>query len=301
LDLLLNGFNYKRCYIVTPELFFCDSVDLLSTLRQFPNFIDVPSEQLKWFLDRAEEYHFAEQTTMTRSGEPIDYLTVLLSGKIRIDGGAADDIIVYDVPGAILGILPYSRMKAATFPIISEANTTVLRLHRDHLRSMAEHCYELTEVMVRQMTDRVRDFTRQIQQGEKMASLGRLSAGLAHELNNPVSAVVRSADALKSHMKATPERFKAVMAINLSEDEVDLVNELMFRRLKQYSPTLSMLEQSSLEDDLTDWLDDHAIDNTGELTESFVEFGFTLDDLDEIGDHVSEDNLAAVLGWIVNN
>ena len=90
---------------------------------------------------------------------------------------------------------------------------------------MTDHCYELTEIMVQQMTTRVRDFTRQIQQGEKMASLGRLSAGLAHELNNPVSAVVRLADALKSHMKATPERFKAVMSIQLPKDEIDLVNE----------------------------------------------------------------------------
>lgn len=276
-------------------------MDLVSTLHQFPNFVDVPEAQLQWFVERAEERHFSQSTTTTPAGVSIDYLTVLLSGRIRIDGGASDDIVVYDVPGCILGILPYSRMKAATFPVIADANTSVLQLHRDHLRSMTEHCYELTEVMVRQMTDRVRDFTRQIQQGEKMASLGRLSAGLAHELNNPVSAVVRSADALKGHMKATPERFKAVMSIQLPEEEVDLVNELMFRRLNAGKPSLSMLERNSLEDDLTDWLDDNSLENPEELTESLVEFGFTIDDLDEIGDRVSAENLPAILGWIVNN
>jgi signal transduction histidine kinase len=276
-------------------------MDLVSILRQFPNFAEVPPEQLQWFADHAEENHFPEQTTTSPAGAPIDYLTVLLEGRIRIDAGAADDIVVYDEPGSILGLLPYSRLKAASFPVVADANTMVLQLHRDHLRQMTEHCYELTAVMVWQMTDRVRDFTRQIQQGEKMASLGRLSAGLAHELNNPVSAVVRSADALKNHMKATPERFKAVMAIQLPDEEVDIVNELMFRRLSQLSPALSMLERNNRQDDLTDWLDDHDIQNPDDLTDSLVDFGFTVDDLDEIGDRVSDKNLGAVLNWIVNN
>jgi len=276
-------------------------MDLLSTLRQFPNLADVPDNQLQWFVDRAEQKHFSEQTTTTEAGAAINYLTVLLDGRIRIDGGAADDLVVYDTPGSILGILPYSRLKETTFALIADPDTTVLQLHRDHLREMTQQCYELTAVMVQQMTDRVRDFTRQIQQGEKMASLGRLSAGLAHELNNPVSAVVRSADALKSHMKATPERFKAVMSIQLPEDKVDLVNVVMFNRLKQEAPPLSMLERNSRQDDLTDWLDDHAIDNPDDLTDSLVEFGFTIDDMDEIGDRVSKKNLSAVLGWIVNN
>lgn len=276
-------------------------MDVVSTLRQFPNFDGVPTEQLLWFSEHAQKNHFPEQTTVSSAGAPIDYLTVLLEGRIRIDAGHTDDIVVYDEPGSILGVLPYSRLKEANFPVIADANTTVLQLHRDHLRNMTEHCYELTEIMVRQMTDRVRDFTRQIQQGEKMASLGRLSAGLAHELNNPVSAVVRSSNALKNHMKATPERFKAVMAIQLAQDEVDIVNEVMFRRLNQPSPTLSMLERNSRQDDLTDWLDDHAIENPDDLTDSFVEFGFTVDDMDEIGDRVSDENLVAVLGWIVNN
>lgn len=252
-------------------------------------------------VERAEEHEFSEQTTITQSGEAIDYLTLLLEGKIRIDGGAADDIVVYDTPGGVLGVLPYSRIKEAKFPVVADANTRVLQLHRDHLRNMTEHCYELTEIMVQQMTDRVRDFTRQIQQGEKMASLGRLSAGLAHELNNPVSAVVRSADALKNHMKATPERFKSVMAIQLAPAEVDVVNEVMFKRLQQEFTPLSMLERNSRQDDLTDWLDDNNIENPDDLTDSMVDFGFTVDDMDEIGDRVSADNLAAVLGWIVNN
>ena len=128
-------------------------MDLLSTLCVFPTFAHVPKEQLRWFVDRAEEHQFLEQITIAQPGKAINYLIVLLEGRIRIDAGAADDIVVYDMPGGIFGILPYSRMKEATFPLIADADTRVLQLHRDHLRDMSEHCYELTEIMVRQMPD----------------------------------------------------------------------------------------------------------------------------------------------------
>ena len=98
-------------------------MDLLSTLSLFPTFANVPNEQLQWFVDRAEEHQFLEQTTIAQPGKAINYLIVLLEGRIRLDAGAADDIVVYDTPGEIFGILPYSRMKEATCPLVACADT----------------------------------------------------------------------------------------------------------------------------------------------------------------------------------
>ncbi|WP_019988907.1 sensor histidine kinase [Rudanella lutea] len=270
----------------------------LATLRQFPQFADVPDEQLTWFIQRAEFRAYAEQTTLQPAGGDVDFLTLVLKGRIWIDGGA-DELVIYDAPG-ILGVLPYSRLRQVTFPVIADPGAEALHLHRDHLRDMTGQCYELTEVMVRQMTDRVRDFTRQIQQEEKMASLGRLSAGLAHELNNPVSAVVRAADTLSEQMNATPERFKSLMAIQLPAEPVERVVQVMFQRLQQKPPTLTMLERNALEDELTDWLDDRNVAESGDLIDSLVQFGFSPADLDEIGRQIPSENLSAVLGWVVN-
>ncbi len=96
-------------------------------------------------------------------------------------------------------------MKTNAEWVMATAPVQMLRLHRTHFPDLIHACYELTESLVHQMTTRVRDFTKLTQQNEKIASLGRLSAGLAHELNNPVAAVVRSADTLKTHMRATPK------------------------------------------------------------------------------------------------
>ncbi|RIV18704.1 GHKL domain-containing protein [Fibrisoma montanum] len=275
----------------------------VETLKQFPAFSAVPPEQLRWLLDRAEEESYPREHVITKPGEPIDYLTLVLDGRIRIDGGPngqADEIAVYD-PHSILGLLPFSRLVKAVSRVVAEQPSHVLLLHRNHLHEMPAACYELTEALVHQMTTRVRDFTKLVQQNEKLTSLGRLSAGLAHELNNPVAAVVRSADTLREHMRATPDAFKAIMRLDLSDEHVDAVNEALFRRLDQPPPALTLIERSNLEDELTDWLDDHDVPDSLDLAGPLVEYGFKVEDLDWVLDRVGDNNIGGVTNWLVNN
>lgn len=272
----------------------------LTDLRTFPAFEPVPDEQLQWLLDRAQEATYPANYTLNKSGDPIDHLRLLLEGSISIVESGAEDLIEYTAP-AILGVLPYSRLDKATFPVVTDTAVRVLDLHRDQLREMAVSCYELTAALVQQMTDRVRNFTQQAQQEEKMASLGRLSAGLAHELNNPVSAIVRNADALRQHMRATPEQFKAIIHLNLTDAQTDAVNEWLFEKLDNRVGPLSLLERSSLEDDLTDWLDEHNVPDAPDLAATLAEFRFDEADLDFIQEQVDEQNLASVLNWVTNN
>ncbi|MEZ0542367.1 sensor histidine kinase [Fibrella arboris] len=276
----------------------------LAALRDFPQFENVPDAQLVWLLERVDEENFPKGHVINEPGKPVDSLRLLLAGQIVITGQALEDMITYLAP-AVLGLLPYSRMAEARFPIVAETDVRTLALHRDHLRDMTRDCYELTETFVQQMTDRVRTFAHQVQQEEKMASLGRLSAGLAHELNNPVSAIVRNAEALKGHMRATPERFKEIMRLSLTDEQTDTVDEWLFDKLDHRAKPLSLLERSSLEDDLTDWLDDHNVSvddpGTADLASTLADFSFSEADLDHILEQVGDQNLAGVLSWVSNN
>ncbi|UFH54009.1 Crp/Fnr family transcriptional regulator [Spirosoma sp. KNUC1025] len=283
-------------------------MNLLENLRLFPAFEQVPDDQLQWFIDRAEEITFPAESVIYKPNEQVDYLILLLEGRIRVDTGAngsGDEIISYD-PHSILGLLPFSRMKSIPNRLVVEKKARTLRLHRDHLRELIDSCYELTEAFVHQMTTRIRDFTKMTQQTEKMASLGRLSAGLAHELNNPVAAVVRSVDTLKNHLRATPEAFKTVMELKLDEEQVDSVGAVFFGKVDEQlagsaKKQLTLLERSSREDELTDWLDDHGVDDSLDLAGPLVDFGMSVDDLDWLLEKIGDENLEGVVNWIVNN
>src|SRR6185312_16825659 len=93
----------------------------------------------------------------------------------------------------------------------------ILAVHRDHLRAMASECYEITSVLVHVMVDRARVFTSSDLHDEKMVSLGKLSAGLAHELNNPASAIERSAALLESRLDDSEQASRALGAAHLTD------------------------------------------------------------------------------------
>lgn len=282
-------------------------MNLLETLQKFPDFATVPDEQLQWLIDRSEDVNYPRETVLYKPKEPADHLILLLDGRIRIDNGTnslGDELFMYD-PHSIIGVLPFSRMTSFPSRFVTQTDVRILRLHRDHLLGMIQHCYELTASLVQQMTSRIRYFTKQAQQNDKLASLGRLSAGLAHELNNPVAAVVRSVETLSTHLRATPEAFKTVMSLDLTDEQVDSVRAVFFKKMDQQSGIdkhqLSLMERTSLEDDLTDWLDDHGVDDSMDLAGPMVEYGFTTEDLDWLLEKIGDENLAGVSNWIVNN
>jgi signal transduction histidine kinase len=280
-------------------------MDCLTELKNNPKFTGVPEEQLLWLIDHSECHDYPADALIYKPGDPTDHFLIVLQGHIRfylIQQGQQQELRVSE-DGSLEGVLPFSRMVESLAFWQTIGPTSVLALHRDHFREMIQTQFELTETLVQVMTTRVRETTRMMQQNDKMMALGRMSAGLAHELNNPVSAIVRSSDTLKSHLHNTPQRFKDVMALRVTDEMVDRVSSLLFRKTKSSaeSKRLSLMERSSLEDDLLDWLDDNNVADGSELTESLVDFGFTTDDLDTLLVDVAPDNRATVLNWLVNN
>ncbi|MGK7312518.1 MAG: sensor histidine kinase, partial [Candidatus Longimicrobiales bacterium M2_2A_002] len=134
-------------------------------------------------------------------------------------------------------------------------------------------------------------------QDEKMVSLGKLSAGLAHELNNPASAVARSAGLLQSSMGEADRAARALAAEGLTAPQLDAVDRI--RAACMATPpvgSLSPLERADREDRIAEWLEAHGAD--GSAVESLAETSVTLEALDELADHLSGPSLDAALDWV---
>ncbi len=171
-------------------------------LLKVPVFADLPEDQIEWFLAQAQSLRFKAGDPLMTPGDPADAMFVLLEGQLQARGEFAGETMIITVEaGQVTGRLPFSRMKTFTFGARALTDCHILRFPAAKYHDLVQKMPELTERLVGMMTDRVRETTRREQQRDRLAALGKLSAGLAHELNNPASAAKRAASQLRDILK----------------------------------------------------------------------------------------------------
>lgn len=275
-------------------------------MRTIDELQGVPDDQLQWFIDNSERMEYPAGSYTLTAGAPMIGTQVLLTGSIRIcqmQNNELRELMVAE-PGKIMGYLPFSRGLISNVTSEAIGDVVLYNLPMDKMKELIRTQFELTQALVHVMTTRVRDYTTFLRQSEKMMALGKLSAGLAHELNNPAAAVVRGAYSMKKHLHLQPEFFKKIMEIKMDVAVVDQLTGKMFDLMSRHNANTTILtlnQRSQKEDELTDWLDDLEVENSMELAENFVEFGFQLEDLEEFKAMVGESDLSPVFNWINSN
>jgi signal transduction histidine kinase len=173
-----------------------------SELRGVQEFADLPDDQLDWFLSQAQEMNLKAGDVYARQGDPADAMFVILDGHLQGRGELGGETFVFDLePGDVTGVLPFSRMKQFTVSGRALADSRAVRFPASMFPELVQKMPVLTQRLVGLMSDRIRETTRLEQQRDRLASLGKLSAGLAHELNNPASAAKRAASQMSAILK----------------------------------------------------------------------------------------------------
>src|SRR5580704_2445789 len=220
-------------------------------LHTIDELVDVPEAQLQWMIDNSSILTIKEGETFFRPGMASVGAYILISGRMHIYDLVNQEMrdVTTLEPKSISGYLPFSRGTISKVYVEATADSTVLMLPKEQFREMISQHFELTQALVHVMTNRVRTFTSLQQQNEKMMALGKLSAGLTHELNNPAAAIVRSSTSLLEHLKLEPANFKEIMAIRMDPKDVDAVQQKMWEVLgRTGKPRLTLMERTELED-----------------------------------------------------
>src|SRR3984957_10260233 len=229
-----------------------------SELLRVPAFADLPDDQIAWFISHSEEMGFKAGDTYFREGDPADAMYVILDGQIQARGElAGETIIIAMKPGDVTGLLPFSRMKQFTVDARAITDSRLLRFPASLFPELIQKMPELTQRLVGLMSDRIRETTRIEQQRDRLASLGKLSAGLAHELNNPASAAKRAATQLRDVIKKIRNASLELGKRDLTPAQKAEIEKLENFFIQRNEPPPDPLAGSDLEEQLDSLLRSH--------------------------------------------
>src|SRR6185503_19629398 len=199
---------------------------LIDRLAQHRTLGAAPRDELAWLVDHGYLRRAERGEAFTEDSEFLDKMIIVLSGHFAfyLDRGLGPRKVIEWGSGDVSGVLPYSRMTKQIGAAAVDEPADLFLIPRSEFPEMIRECPTVTTTVVHLMLDRVRRFTSSDLQDEKMVSLGRLSAGLAHELNNPASAAARSARLFAGELLDLEEASRALGAVHLSEAQLAVVN-----------------------------------------------------------------------------
>jgi signal transduction histidine kinase len=229
-----------------------------SELLQVSAFADLPDDQITWFISQSEELRLKAGDTYFRQGDPADAMFVILEGQLQMRGELGGETIIISInPGQVTGTLPFSRMKQFTVSARALTDVRVLRFPASLFPDLIQKMPELTQRLVGLMSDRIREITRIEQQRDRLASLGKLSAGLAHELNNPASAAKRATSQLRDLLKRIRDASHELGRRDLTATQKSEIEKMEASFVQHDEPPPDALTIADLEDQIDSLLRSH--------------------------------------------
>lgn len=279
--------------------------DKVEALRRVHVFADLPEDQLQWFAANAEDRRYTAGDVLFRKGDDPDAMVVYLEGEVHAYWDETDHDIVYIARAGeqlteVSGMLPFSRMTA--FQVTGRAVTDVrlLWFPVSLFPEMFQRMPVLVQRLVGIMSDRVRETTTLDQQQDKLMALGKLSAGLAHELNNPAAGATRAADDLIDTLKELRAADMRLCSHDLNAQQQASIDAFESRAIERTATAgqLNSLDQSDREDAVSEWLETQGVEEPWRLSANLVEAGIDATSLDQLLGEVPPTAIVDVLARV---
>jgi signal transduction histidine kinase len=236
-------------------------------LRRIAAFSNLPDDQISWFLSHVQEVPVQAGVAFVRQGDPADWMIIFLEGLFQWRGEFGGDTVSLPAQaGDVSGVFPFSRMKRFTVTGRALTDGRLLKFPAALFPELIQKMPGLTATLVAMMSDRIREGTRIEQQRDRLVSLGKLSAGLAHELNNPASAAKRAAGQIRDALARMRNANAALWRLSFDDSEKSRIEEVEATLLQSGVARLEALALSDLEERLESILRSHGQDNSGNLS-----------------------------------
>ncbi len=274
---------------------------MLERLRQIPLFAQFPQQELEILLKQSQILDLAAGEFIFHDGDAPTGFFVILSGELEISKvlGGQTIILANEGTGSFVGEISILTGQRRTASARATTDTQLLEFHAQVVESVRST--PLAELLLSKMAQRLRDTEAHISQQEKLSALGKLAAGLAHELNNPASANVRAARQIPGMLSDLQRLSFSLHDYGLTAEQIALLDDLGQQLIMQPAPEpLSALALNDQEAKLLDWLDDHHIANSWKIAPALAAERLGVDVLEMLAAKLPAEALPAALHWIEN-
>lgn len=258
----------------------------LNDLRKSPLFEGLSDEELTRLIDMAERVTLRPGEILIKQGDLGDSAYVILSGEFEIQKQTGQSLIKIDVrnPGDVVGEMALLSRAPRNATVISKSDSETLRIPQEAFEKLLESSSTAAIAVLHWVITRLTQNESLLHQQEKMAALGTMSAGLAHELNNPAAAAQRSAAELNKVLMKWLVLTHQIISKALKETQSEWLNYFIDDALRHFEEPvkLTALEKIDLVDQLQTWLEANRVEFAWEIAPAMVRFGWNSESLEHM-------------------
>jgi signal transduction histidine kinase len=273
-------------------------------LKQVDFFAELPEADLARLCRIVEEVKLPAGQELFAEGSPGDRAYIIEAGELEIAKSADGRELLLEMrankPGTMIGEMALLEDVPRMATVRAVTDSVLLAIQKEQFDQILESSPTASRAMMRIVLKRWRNNEARLHQSERMTQLGTLTAGVAHELNNPAAAIKRSSKQLDSVMAAFWPVQAKLSQLNLTEAQQamlgELINEVRQRALQP--PALDALTRNDRECEVEAWLEEQSVSATWELAPALVSLDYQPAKLEKLAEQFPAAQLSTVINWL---